>query len=53
MTPICQNVHDEDRAQFKDLGVLSESTLLEYNYVLQASISDCSKIWVVQQMDDL
>ena len=53
MTPICQNVHEEDSAQLKNLGVLSESTLLEYNYGLQACISDSSKIWVVYQIDDL
>ena len=41
---IRQNVHDEDRAQFKDLGRLPDSPLLEYNYGLQASISDNSKI---------
>ena len=34
-------------------GVLSESTLLEYNYGLQACISDSSKIWVVYQIDNL
>ena len=53
MTPICQNVHEEDRAQLKDLGRLPDSPLLEYNYGLQACISDSSKIWVVYQIDDL
>ena len=37
----------------KNLGVLSESTLLEYNYGIQVFISDSSKIWVVYQIDDL
>ena len=40
MTPICQNVHEEDSAQLKNLGVLSESTLLEYNESTQVFISE-------------
>ena len=55
MTPICQNVHEEDSAQLKNLGVLSESTLLEYNDGLQVFISESAlyctqlKIWVGYQ----
>ena len=40
MTPICQNVHEEDSAQLKNLGVLSDSTPLEYNDGLQVFISE-------------
>ena len=53
MTPICQNVHEEDSAQLKDLGCPADGHPLKHNYGLQAYISDSSKIWVVYQMDDL
>ena len=40
MTPRCQNVHGEDRAQLKDLGPLSESGPLKHNDGLQVFISE-------------
>ena len=32
MTPICQNVHEEDSAQLKDLGSLPDRLPLKRNY---------------------
>ena len=40
MTPICQNVHEEDSAQLKDLGSLPDRLPLKRNYGLQALISE-------------
>ena len=55
MTPICQNVHEEDSAQLKDLGSLPDRLPLKRNYGLQALISESGqyrtqlKIWVGYQ----
>ena len=40
MTPICQNVHEEDSAQLKDLGPLSDSRPLKHNESTQVFISE-------------
>ena len=50
---IYHHVQEEDRAELKDLGSLPDRLPLKRNYGLQACISDCSKIWVVYQIDDL
>ena len=42
MTPICQNVHEEDSAQLKDLGPLSDSRPLKHNESTQVFISESS-----------
>ena len=40
MTPICQNVHEEDSAQLKDVGPLSDSATLGYHEGIQVFISE-------------
>ena len=40
MTPICQNVHEEDSAQLKDLVALSDSATPGYHKGIQVFISE-------------
>ena len=40
MTPICQNVHEEDSAQLKDLVALSDSATPGYHEGIQVFISE-------------
>mgnify|MGYP001299766390 CR=1 FL=1 len=40
MTPICQNVHEEDSAQLKDLGRPSDGRPLKHNESTQVFISE-------------
>ena len=55
MTPICQNVHEEDSAQLKDLVALSDSATPGYHEGIQVFISESAlyrtqlKIWVGYQ----
>ena len=40
MTPICQNVHEEDSAQLKDLVALADSATPGYHEGIQVFISE-------------